>query len=218
MTTPVVYIDGRRFVPELPLALKENATLADYLVALRQDRGLTINEVSEITGISTWRLEAVEKETSTLSFTDACLLARVYGASLDLFGACIMRFVDQAKPGGVAPYTNRRGEPAPVQGAVRDELRQPVSEADAVAKQIGEKAATAVEPAPVEEEEVPAADALLVEDMYVDDSDDYIEEEDEDEDEDESPEPPAPEPEPEPEPEPVKASNSSRLQSLLAGI
>lgn len=217
MTSPVVYVDGRRFVPELPPALKENSTLAEYLVTLRTERGLSVQEVADITGIGVWRIEAFEKETSTLGFTDACLLARVYGASLDLFGACIMRFVDEARPGGVAPFVNRKGEPSPVQGAVRDELRQPPSAADVAAQRIGEEVAAASTGAPTPEPQAPAADALLAEDLDVDDSDSYVEGEGEEEAEAEAPKParkratkktvaakakPKPEPEPEPKPDP----------------
>lgn len=247
MTSPVVYVDGRRFVPELPPALKENSTLAEYLVTLRTERGLSVQEVADITGIGVWRIEAFEQETSTLGFTDACLLARVYGASLDLFGACIMRFVDEARPGGVAPFVNRKGEPSPVQGAVRDELRQPPSAADVAAQRIGEEVATASTGAPTPEPQAPAADALLAEDLDVDDSDSYVEGEEKAEEEepkparkratkkadapkakpdpkpDPEPEPepkpgPEPKPDPEPEPEPARTTKSSRLMALLADI
>lgn len=172
---PRVYVDGREFIPKLAPAINQNQTLADYLKQLREEAGVSPADVQAMTGIHTWQLEAWEKETSTLRFSEAALLARVYGVSLDLFGARIMAVVDSAR-GEEATQPPFISHPSGTVLPVEDKV-PPQIQASAEAQQDLpiEEARTAVEEYRAEHPEIAA-----VWDPDVDDSDEFVEGEPED--------------------------------------
>lgn len=185
MAYPKVLVDGREYIPKLAPAIHKDQTLAQYLKMLREEVGLTITDVADITGLRTWSIEAWEKETSTLRFTEAALLARVYGVSLDLFGARIMRVVDEATPGKVTTFEQHDGTVGVVgkelgKGGQAAPTKPPIQQAYNPREPLELDAeAFLAEEAEVEEEaaELPSAAEHFLLDLYVDDSDEYIEEE-----------------------------------------
>ncbi len=114
MAYPKVMIDGREFVPKLAPAINVEQTLAQYLQQLRELADLSVQDVAQITGLRTWSIEAYERNAGTMHFSEAALLARCYGVSLDLFGARVTRLMGEdegkadafiAHDGTVTPIT-----------------------------------------------------------------------------------------------------------------
>lgn len=93
MANPKVLIDGREFVPKLPPAINVDQTLAQYLQQLRELADLSVQDVADITGLRTWTIEAYERNAGTMHFSEAALLARCFGVSLDLFAARVTRYM-----------------------------------------------------------------------------------------------------------------------------
>lgn len=146
---PRVYVDGREFVPKLAPAINKEQTLADYLKQLREEAGVSPADVRAMTGIHTWQLEAWEKETSTLRFSEAALLARVYGVSLDLFGARIMAIVDSARGEEATqpPFISHpSGTVQPVEDKVPQQIQAPAEEQTAAKEEAAPKAAEMWDP------------------------------------------------------------------------
>ena len=112
MHVPKVYVDGRRYVPELAPAINQDQTLAEYLAQLRAEAGVSTADVEQITGIRHWTLEAYERNAGTMHFSEAALLARCYGVSLDLLAARVTRLLGEDT--GVAPNIRHDGTAAPV--------------------------------------------------------------------------------------------------------
>lgn len=171
---PRVYVDGREFVPKLAPAINQNQTLADYLKQLREEAGVSPADVQAMTGIYTWQLEAWEKETSTLRFSEAALLARVYGVSLDLFGARIMAIVDSARGEEATqpPFISHpSGTVIPVEDKVPPQIQAKLgAEAEHAGQELDPEALAAVDAHREAHPEIAAAW-----DPDLDDSDEFVE-------------------------------------------
>lgn len=167
---PRVYVDGREFVPKLAPAINQNQTLAQYLKQLREEAGVSPADVEAMTGLRAFQVEAWERETSTLRFSEAALLARVYGVSLDLFGARIMAVVDSARGEEATqpPFISHpSGTVVPVEGKAPPKI-QASAEAQQDLPIEGAQAA-------VEEYRAAHPEIAAMWDPDVDDSDEFVE-------------------------------------------
>lgn len=171
---PRVYVDGREFVPKLAPAINQNQTLAQYLKQLREEAGVSPADVEAMTGLRAFQVEAWERETSTLRFSEAALLARVYGVSLDLFGARIMAVVDSARGEAATqpPFISHpSGTVVPVEGKVPPQIQTKLeAEAERAGQEPDPEALAAVEEYRETRPEIAAAW-----DPDLDDTDEFVE-------------------------------------------
>lgn len=161
MAYPKVMIDGREFVPKLAPAINVEQTLAQYLQQLRELADLSVQDVAQITGLRTWSIEAYERNAGTMHFSEAALLARCYGVSLDLFGARVTRLMGEDE-GKADAFIAHDGTVTPITGGKATNKVPPQVMMNTLVQYDGPSPLTAAE----------------LEQLEIDDEDDYVDGED----------------------------------------
>jgi transcriptional regulator with XRE-family HTH domain len=175
MTHPRILVDGREYIPRLAPAINKNQTLGQYLAALREDSGMTVEDVTALTGVRDFHVESWEKNAALMPFNHAVLLARAYGVPLDLLALRVLAVEPEAGEPLATHFDFQGTAQRSTPGKPVDPLRTPA----VITVKVEGPPEIVVEDEvdEVQEDDAPETPRVYL-DSYIDDSDEYVEDED----------------------------------------